>query len=59
MIIAVASDEPLFSSAPESAEDAKVYLDRLQQRLAELESADPDGSVAASQLLIFVENAKT
>lgn len=59
MIIAVASDTPVFSSPPADAEDATVYLGRLKQRLAELEADDPEGSIAASQLLIFVENAGT
>ncbi|MDH3658908.1 MAG: hypothetical protein OEU92_02580 [Alphaproteobacteria bacterium] len=59
MIIAIASDTPLFPSPPASAEDATVYLGRLKQRLAELEAQNPDGSIAASQLLIFVENTRT
>lgn len=59
MIIAIAADQPLFSSPPDGAEDATVYLGRLKQRLAELESSNPDGPVAASQLLIFVENTRS
>ncbi|MEM7042247.1 MAG: hypothetical protein AAF543_05500 [Pseudomonadota bacterium] len=59
MIVAIASEKPVFSSAPESTEDASAYLDRLKQRLAAIDAEDPDGLVAASQLLIFVENAET
>lgn len=59
MIIAIASDEPLFTTAPDGVEDAEMYLGRLKQRLAELEAEHPDGPVAASQLLIYVENAET
>jgi hypothetical protein len=59
MIIAVASDEPLFSAPPDGPEDAKAYIERLKQRLSELEAVHPDGPVAASQLLIYVENAGT
>ena len=59
MIIAVASEEPLFSSPPDGLEEASVYLDRLQQRLTELENENPGGPIAASQLLIYVENAET
>lgn len=59
MIIAIASEEPLFSSPPDGLEEASIYLDRLQQRLDELETENPDGSIAASQLLIYVENAET
>ncbi|MGI9499187.1 MAG: hypothetical protein ACR2P3_04060 [Geminicoccaceae bacterium] len=59
MIVAIATDKPLFSSPPADVEDAAAYLDRLKQRLAELENDTPDGSIAASQLLIYVENAGT
>lgn len=59
MIIAIASERPLFSSSPEGVEDAKVYLDRLKRRLTELEGESPGGPIAASQLLIYVENADT
>ncbi len=59
MIIAIASEEPLFSSPPDGLEEASIYLDRLQQRLAELETENPGGPIAASQLLIYVENAET
>ncbi len=59
MIVAIASDEPLFSSPPDGAEDATVYLGRLKQRLSQMETANPDGSIAASQLLIYVENDAT
>lgn len=59
MIIAIASERPLFSSSPEGVEDAKVYLDRLKQRLTEFEDESPGGSIAASQLLIYVENVDT
>ncbi len=55
MIVAIASELPLFNSPPDTREDATVYLGRLKQRLSELEAENPDGSVAASQLLIFVE----
>jgi len=57
MIVAIASEQPLFSSPPDELEDAAAYLDRLKQRLTELEGDDPEGSIAASQLLIYVENA--
>lgn len=59
MIVAIATDKPLFSSVPTDTEDASAYLDRLKQRLAELEKQAPEGSIAASQLLIYVENADT
>lgn len=59
MIVAIASDKPLFSSLPESAEDATVYLGRLKQRLAQIEAENPGGPIAASQLLIYVEKDKT
>lgn len=59
MIVAIASDKPLFSSPPASAEDATVYLGRLKQRLAQLEADNPSGPVTASQLLIYVENDDT
>jgi hypothetical protein len=57
MIIAIASELPLFPSPPDSREEATVYLDRLKQRLGELDAESPDGFVAASQLLIYVENS--
>ncbi|NJO36989.1 MAG: hypothetical protein HC871_04345 [Rhizobiales bacterium] len=59
MIIAIASDQPLFSTPPDGPEDAKAYLERLKQRLGELDKANPGGQIAASQLLIFVEDART
>jgi len=59
MIIAIASEKPLFSSPPDGVEDATAYLDRLKQRLTEFENSNPGGPIAASQLLIYVENAKT
>jgi hypothetical protein len=59
MIVAIASDEPLFASPPPAVEDAATYLGRLRQRLAELESGGSSGQIAASQLLIYVENAKS
>ncbi|MGI9487197.1 MAG: hypothetical protein ACR2RF_15225 [Geminicoccaceae bacterium] len=59
MIVAIASDEPLFSSPPDSAEDATVYLGRLKQRLTQIETENPGGPIAASQLLIYVENDET
>lgn len=59
MIIAIATDEPLFSEPPDRGEEAVVYLDRLKQRLTELEADSPTGSIAASQLLIYVESADT
>ena len=59
MIIAIATDRPLFSSAPDNAEDAATYLDQLKQRLSELEASNAGGPIAASQLLIYVENADT
>ena len=58
MIVAIASESPLFTSRPSAREEAKAYLDRLKQRLSEIKAEDPDGSVAASQLLIFVENGE-
>ena len=58
MIIAIASELPLFTAPPGAIEDATAYLGRLKQRLSELETEKPDGSVAASQLLIFVENGE-
>ena len=59
MIVAIASDKPLFSSPPNGTEDATVYLGRLKQRLSQMEAEDPGGSIAASQLLIYVENDET
>ncbi|MEM9439457.1 MAG: hypothetical protein AAGA73_03335 [Pseudomonadota bacterium] len=58
MIVAIASELPLFTSLPDTSEEAAIYLNRLKQRLRELEAENPDGSVAASQLLIFVENGE-
>ncbi|MEZ5930806.1 MAG: hypothetical protein R3F54_02430 [Alphaproteobacteria bacterium] len=57
MIVAIASNEPVFSASPDGPEDAKAYLQRLKQRLAELETTDPGRPIAASQLLIYVEEA--
>ena len=59
MIVAIASNKPLFSSPPDGAEDATVYLGRLKQRLSQIEAEDPGGQIAASQLLIYVENNET
>jgi hypothetical protein len=58
MIVAIASESPLFNSPPDAREDAAPYLSRLKQRLLELETENPQGRVAASQLLIFVENGE-
>lgn len=59
MIIAIATDEPLFESPPDGAEDAAVYLGRLKQRLVELDTGNAEEPIAASQLLIYVEDART
>jgi hypothetical protein len=59
MIVAIASDKPLFSAPPGGPEDAKGYLDKLEQRLGEMDASNPGGAIAASQLLIFVEDART
>ncbi|MEM8948822.1 MAG: hypothetical protein AAGA21_20105 [Pseudomonadota bacterium] len=59
MIVAIASDKPLFSSPQDGTEDATVYLDRLKQRLDQMEAENPDRPIAASQLLIYVENDAT
>lgn len=59
MIIAIASDKPLFSTPLDDLEDATVYLGRLKQRLGQIEAENPGGSIAASQLLIYVESDAT
>ncbi|MGI9509565.1 MAG: hypothetical protein ACR2QJ_09485 [Geminicoccaceae bacterium] len=59
MIVAIATDKPLFEQPSSNTEDAAIYLERLKERLAELEGQQPEGPIAASQLLIFVENADT
>lgn len=58
MIIAIATEDPLFDDVPNEAEDAATYIDRLKQRLSELETGSSVEPIAASQLLIFVENAE-
>lgn len=55
LFIAVASDQPLFLSAPSGREDARDYLLRLRERLAEIEALDTENRITASQLLINVE----
>lgn len=59
MIVAIASDRPLFASPPNAPEEATDYLNRLRQRLDDLEAEDPDGLVTASQLLIYVDSDGT
>ena len=57
LIVAIATDEPLFPSQTSSTESAEAYLSRLKERLAELDVDGPEGQIAASQLLIYVDNA--
>jgi len=57
MIIAIAADEPLFPSLSLSTESAEDYLLQLKERLSELDVDGPEGKIAASQLLIYVDNA--
>lgn len=55
LFIAIASDQPLFLSAPSGREDARDYLARLRERLAEIEALGTENRITASQLLINVE----
>lgn len=58
MIIAIATEGPLFDDVPKGAEDAATYIGRLKQRLSDLETENSVEPIAASQLLIFVEHAE-
>ena len=59
LIVAIAADEPLFPSHASRTESAEDYLSRLKERLAELDAGGPDGQIAASQLLIYVDDAES
>ena len=59
MIVAIATDEPLFPSLPSKTEPAKDFINRLVERLSEIDIDGPQGLIAASQLLIYVENAES
>jgi hypothetical protein len=52
MILALATEEPLFSPPRPQFEDAEAFLDALRQRLAELTARDPGMRIAASHLLV-------
>lgn len=56
MIVAIATDEPFLPSPPSGVEEAEAYLASLKSQLAEVDTQGPDGKIAASQLLIYVEN---
>ena len=52
MVVAVASDVPLFASPRPAAEAAETYLADLRRRLAEIGDADDPAQIAASLLVI-------
>jgi hypothetical protein len=52
MVVALASDVPLFASPRPSAEAAENYLADLRRRLAEMSDADDPAQIAASLLVI-------
>jgi hypothetical protein len=52
MVVAVASDVPLFASPRPPAEAAASYLADLRARLAEMNGADRAARIAASLLVI-------
>ena len=52
MVVAVASDVPLFASPRPPAEAAESYLADLRRRLAEMSGADDPAQIAASLLVI-------
>jgi len=52
MILALATEEPLFSPPRPQFEEAEAFLDALRQRLAELTARDPGMRIAASHLLV-------
>jgi hypothetical protein len=55
MVVAVASDVPLFATPRPPAEAAKTYLAELRGRLAELSGANGVAQIAASLLVITPE----
>ena len=57
MIVAIATDEPLFPSLPSKTEPAEDFINRLVERLSEIDVDGPQGLIAASQLLIYAEKA--
>jgi hypothetical protein len=52
MVVAVASDVPLFGSPRPPAEAAETYLADLRRRLAEMSDADEPAQIAATLLVI-------
>jgi hypothetical protein len=52
MILALATEEPLFSPPRPQFEPAEAFLEALRQRLAELTASDPDTRIAVSHLLV-------
>lgn len=55
MIVAVVSEEPLFASDQTMKEEAHSFLQRLERRLAIINASTDSGRIAASHLLINVE----
>ncbi len=55
MIVAVASEQPLFLSDQSDKAEAPSYLRKLEQRLEEIKALTSNNRIAASQLLINVE----
>lgn len=55
MIVAIVSEQPLFPPGQLDKEEAKGYLNRLEQRLAEIDASGDESRIAASHLLINVE----
>lgn len=55
MILALATERPLFTTPRPAFEPAEAFLAALRQRLAELTARDPGTRIAASQVLVTTE----